>query len=119
MLGPVEQDDSETYAYPTGCETKPSPPSEAYINHLVAKDTKYKTEKKLLKILYDLDDSLLEDSLFSLKIEPTEALIEEFKREAETITGNKKFKKSQIVVLGRGWVKARGRLWGCDPGPGA
>lgn len=35
MLGPVDEDDSETYAYDTGCDTTPSPPSEAYINHLL------------------------------------------------------------------------------------
>eukprot|EP00977_Amphora_coffeiformis_P005111 scaffold1071_cov166-Amphora_coffeaeformis.AAC.19 len=35
MLGPVEEDELDAYEYDTGCETEPSPPSEAYINHLV------------------------------------------------------------------------------------
>ena len=33
-LGPVEEGEADSYAYDTGCDPQPAPPSEAYINHL-------------------------------------------------------------------------------------
>jgi len=87
------------YAVPT------HPFFQSYIQYLI--DSKgYKSEKRLLKSLYDLEEDNLERKLDSLKININEALVQQFRKEAETVTGNKKFKKSQIVVLGRGWVKA-------------
>lgn len=66
---------------------------------------KIKSEKNLLKLLYDLDDKEIEPALESLDIGYPE-MEARFREEVEVITGNKQFRKRQIVVLGRGWVKA-------------
>lgn len=62
-------------------------------------------EKKLLKELYNTPESELEAKLDSLKIDPAIFEAERKKRE-NLLTADKKFRKKQIVVLGRGWVKA-------------
>lgn len=66
----------------------------------------YKKEKKFLKDLYDeieVKSKLLAINETTLKTQ----IIEEIHNERlNELTANKKFKRRQIVVLGRGWVKA-------------
>lgn len=73
---------------------------QTYIS-LVMKNHEEKNEKKFLKKLYDQPD--LDTTNLTVDYAAFEV---QLKKDIAVMTGDKKFRKSQIVVLGRGWVKA-------------
>lgn len=75
---------------------------QTYIRLLIKKHGE-KKEKKFLWKIYDTPDLLNNEINFQLS---NRDFKKNLSKDIEILTGDKKFRKKQIVVLGRGWVKA-------------
>jgi len=65
-----------------------------------------KNEKRILKEVFNKKENELNSFLTRVEKLDDQIFQEERKKELEVLTADRKFRKSQIVVLGRGWVKA-------------
>ncbi len=77
-----------------------------YINWLLSK-MGIKDEKRLLKVLFDQKEDETKKYKEIIKQDLVATELKKITNERiNSLSANKKFKKQQIVVLGRGWVKA-------------